>query len=95
MAIFNGNKLNEEELNEVNGGYIHDTGKLLVGNGNIYHQLEVIDDKTGDVIQVANSYGEANRICKERGLSTVEISDDSLKALRNGSACVGSKTPIK
>ena len=95
MAIFkNEKKLDNEELKDVNGGYIYDTGKLWIGNGNIYLSLEVIDDKTGDVIQEAKSYGEACSICKERGLSTKEIDADLLNALRKGAVVHGSKTPI-
>ena len=83
MAIFeNAKKLENEELKDVNGGYIYDTGEVFIGNGTFLLSLEVIDDKTGEVIQEARSYSEANSICKEKGLSTKEIDWDQLSSLR-------------
>ena len=32
-------------------------------------RIEVIDDKTGDVLQVVKSYGEAVTVCDQKGLN--------------------------
>ena len=72
MALFDKSKLSEEELKEVSGGYIYDTGRAY----------EVIDDNNGEVIQRDLSYGQAVRYCLNSNMGTREISWGQLARLR-------------
>ena len=83
MAILDASKLNEEELKEVNGGYVYNTRNIRFDErGNGYCAWEVIDDTTGDVLQTVKSYGDAVRVCQERNLSVSELSWPQLDNLR-------------
>ena len=74
MAIMDkANKLNEEELNKVGGGYIHQSGSFW----------ELITND-GHRIWTSGSYETILEKAAEGGYNTVEIDDDFLNALRNG-----------
>ena len=75
--------INDEELKDVSGGYIYDTGTIAFDrNGNGYHKYEAIDDKTGAIIQIAKSYREAFDIAEQHNVSTAGISLDQINRLR-------------
>ena len=76
MAIFDGSKkLENEELNDVNGGYVwfggYDSGFV------------VINDKTGKVLAAHLSPSKAKERAIELGQSSYEITTDELMDLRN------------
>ena len=75
MAIFeNGKKLENEELKEVNGGYIYNVA------GDWY---EIIDDKTGDVIERGlPNRDQAKARAKELGQSDMGLNWWQLDSLR-------------
>ena len=88
MAIFK-KELNESEMKQlktddldaVNGGYLH----WERGMG-----YELIDDKTGEVIdKYFRNMQTASYYAEKAGVSTIELTDAQYKAM-----CIGSKTPI-
>ena len=79
-------KLNEEDLNNVNGGYIHDTHNIIMYKDWQDHLFEVIDDNTGDVLHVAHSYEEALKVAKEKGVCSSRIDDYNLQRLRDSAS---------
>ena len=72
MSIYCG-KLSEEELKEVNGGYI------FIGRD----AFEVIDDKNGEVLGKYSSFNEAREAAKKKGQSATIIYWDELNKLRS------------
>ena len=74
--------LNDEELEQVSGGYIYNT---LTGGfdeqGYGYTKWWVIDDTNGDVLYTGRSYAEVYRYCEERHINTKEISATQLDHL--------------
>ena len=72
--------LSKEDLKKVTGGYVYNTGNISLSGG--YVKYEVIDDKTGEVLQTAKGYNEAIRIAQQRGVGTREISKAQLNRLR-------------
>ena len=84
MAIFDkSKKLDNEELKDVNGGYIYDTKSFFFDeNGYGHYKYEVIDDVTGEVLYNAESYQEAFLYAGQRAISWDEISLDQLNRLR-------------
>ena len=80
------NKLNAEELEAVNGGYLH-----WHGNGFGY---EIINDKTGQQeggYFFWNDLEIAQRMAKEAGQSTKVLTDKELADLRGNYATGGAK----
>ena len=69
-------------MTKANGGYIYDTRTISYDEtGNGYHKYEVIDDNTGDVLQIAKSYSEAFNIAMNRGISTNDIIQSDISRL--------------
>ena len=80
-------KLDEEELDKVNGGYIYDTRTIRFDeNGNGYNTYEVIDDETGAQLYVAKSYNEAVRKAEQLRVSTKEIRLSRINDLREAAS---------
>ena len=75
MALFEA-KLTEEELKEVNGGYIYEEG------ADRSKPYEVIDDITGEVLSRNRTYASAIVSAENRGQSTRIISWNELERLR-------------
>lgn len=68
--------LSEEDMKEVSGGYTFYADQEQ-------HGFEVIDDKTGNVVQGGfTSIFKAQKRAEELGLSTLQLSRDQLYALR-------------
>lgn len=72
-------ELNFEDLDAVSGGYIFETMYKAEVNG-----YEVIDDKTGDVVERFRDceHWEARKYAREHGYSDKLISWDELRLLR-------------
>ena len=82
MAIHSMQDLEDGELDQVSGGYIHD-------HNNKEGDWEVIDDSTGEVLARQLLRSQAERKAAERGLSTKRLSWEELVQLRE----TGSVTP--
>ena len=65
-------KLNLEDLDNISGGYIFQTG----------YGWEVINDETGDVIADGFSREEAEAFCRSKGIKCREIDEFELEDLR-------------
>ena len=80
------NRINIEDLNKVNGGYIFTLWKGKNGNKDYIEGWEVINDKTGDV--EARFYGkfeklpDAEKYAREHGFSIDFIDWPDLNAIR-------------
>ena len=75
MALYgNDSDLGDEELKEVNGGY------LFSPDGSC--QTEVIDDRTGEVLASFFTRGEAIEYAYAHGQAVRYLNDDQLEALR-------------
>ena len=74
MAIFDRSTLSEEDMKEVNGGYIY----LRPDDG----RWEVIDDKTGEVVMSCITYDGAKYECEIRGLSKYRLEKSEYNKLR-------------
>ena len=79
MAIMDkSKKMENEELKEVNGGYLFGSGDHL------NDKWEVIDDNTGEVLAKFQTWDEAERAAREQyGMSTEIIFWDKLRDLRS------------
>ena len=75
MAIFE-RKLSEEDLKEVNGGYL-----FLQGNDR-NKPFEVIDDNNGAVLAKFSTYDDAKADAIKRGMDWTIIYWDELNRLR-------------
>ena len=78
------NKLKPEELEAVNGGFIHFDKKI--------NRYEVIDDETGQVLDDCWYYAkDCGDKAKRLGMSDIEITDEQLEQLRKfpGSFTIG------
>ncbi len=67
------NKLEDEELENVNGGYLF---------YNSDYNYEVIDDKTGEVLATHMWYADASSDCERRGISKTPVSWTKVEQLR-------------
>ena len=75
MAIFDGNKLSEEELKEVQGGYLLDRGPTML------MRWYVIDNE-GNRVDLFHDKWDAEQRCRELGLSTDLITSEQWDRLQ-------------
>ena len=80
MAAKSFKEIDEANLQGVSGGYVFDTAELC-SNPNVPDRFEVINSK-GEVIAKAPYPGVAERIAKERGESSEQLSWERLQRLR-------------
>ena len=76
-------KLNDEQVEDLAGGYIHYAGGRFGG----YSTYEVIHDKTGEVLatfegQTYDAMAKAKDKAAELGMSTDSLTDNQLGAIR-------------
>ena len=74
-------KLDDEQVEDVAGGYIHYAGGYFGG----YSTYEVIHDESGEVLATfdgPDSYAEAKAKAQELGMTTDGLTDAQLRAMR-------------
>ena len=77
------NKINDEALENVNGGLIFNAKNI--SGSDPKNPFEVLDDKTGDVLARAANYDAAVQMAKNIGRSTEYTEDwDRIQNLRKG-----------
>ena len=75
MTDMNNIKITDEALENFSGGYVHADPET--------HCYEVIDDETGEVLDMGyRSIGKSRRKARKLGQSTYKISDVYLENLR-------------
>lgn len=84
--------LNLDHLENISGGYLFDITSKHAGRN-----IEVIDDKTGDVVAVFRPYEEweARKFAQDHGLSTEYITWDQVRMLRVKGPKIGELPEIK
>ena len=83
LRVSDGNleKLDDAQIEDVAGGYVHYAGGSFGGNS----RFEVIHDKTGEVLCTfdgPDSFAQAKAKCEELGMSTNRVTDNQLDAIR-------------
>ena len=87
MGLYENNggldKLNDEQVEDLAGGYIHYAGGRFGG----YSTYEVIDDKSGKVLATFegptyDAMAKAKEKAAELGMSTDSLTDNQLGAIR-------------
>ena len=79
MSIDEPRQLDDEQIEEVAGGYIH-----IAMVGEHAGEWEVIDDNTGEVLGRYERVREAEEAADKLGMSVKKISSVQLKKLQNG-----------
>lgn len=79
MSIDEPRKLDDEQLEEVSGGYIH-----ISFGGEHAGEWEVIDDYTGEVLGRYERLQEAEQAAEKFGMDTKKISTRQVEMLQNG-----------
>ena len=85
-------ELYAKELENVSGGYIYFRPKFNVADKDV---IEVIDDKTGDVMEVFYYLDEAQEWASAHGYSTKRIEWDELRMMRVKGPKIGELPEIK
>ena len=88
----NKKKINDDELENVSGGYLFNQSNCPGGGANVW---EVIDNKTGEVLYETGDKNKAIKACKEVGLETDELEYWQLGHLRQSGAIPNLSTKLK
>ena len=85
-------ELNATALDNVSGGYLYFRPKFNITDKDV---IEVIDDKTGDVVKVFYYLDEAQEWASAHGYSTERIEWDELRMMRVKGPKIGELPEIK
>ena len=86
MSILNGSeikKLSEDDLENVSGGIVFDAHDIVGGDEDFDHVWQVLDDKTGRVLQRCSTRDDARQWARDNNQNRMEITWDQVCQLRN------------
>ena len=86
MSIFDSSevkRLNDDDLDNVSGGIIFDAYDIVGGEEDFDHVWQVLDDKTGRVLQRCSTRDDARRWARANNQNRMEVTWDQVCQLRD------------